>query len=252
MVPVVWMMMAGCVAAPSRPAASAAASEGTPGATVYVVRRRWHIDVGFAAGELREPLAASASRFPQARYVFFGFGDRRYLMADKRGVPTLLAALWPGAGLILVTTLTDSPRQAFGAANVIELRVASAQATALQHFIGDSMSVVPDASFAFEGPGPYEGSAYFQAVPRYSAVHTCITWAAEALRAGGLPVRVRLTLVAAQLWGQVLKLRPTNADSVAGGRIAVLADHGRRAALGNDHGGFGWRRRAATADAAGQ
>jgi uncharacterized protein DUF2459 len=252
MLPVVSMMMAGCVAAPPRAAAPAAASEGAAGTTVYVARRRWHIDVGFAAGELQEPLAASASRFPQARYVFFGFGDRRYLMADERGVPTTLAALWPGAGLILVTTLTNTPQQAFGAANVIELRVTSTQASALQRFIRESMSGGPDASFAFEGPGPYQGSAYFKAVPRYSALHTCITWAAEALRAGGLPVRTRLTLVAAQLWGQVLKLDPRNADSVAGGRIAVLADHGGRAALRDDNGGFGGWRRAATADAAGQ
>jgi len=253
-VPVVSMMMAGCIApAPApRPAAPAAAAEGTSGTTVYVARRRWHIDVGFAVGELREPLAASASRFPQARYVFFGFGDRRYLLADERRVPTMLAALWPGAGLILVTTLTNTPREAFGAPNVIELRVTSAQASSLQRFIRESMSVGPDASLAFEGPGPYGGSAYFEAVPRYSAVHTCITWAAEALRAGGLPVRTRLTLIAAQLWYQVSTLRPMSSDSVAGGRIAVLAHHGRRATLGDDNGGFGGRRRAATADTAGQ
>ena len=30
-----------------------------------------------------------------------------------------------------------------------------------------------------------QGSLFLDAVPRYSGLHTCITWAAEALRAAG-------------------------------------------------------------------
>ena len=63
------------------------------------------MDVGFAAEALRPPLAEVMQGFPRSRYVFFGFGDRRYLLAKNRGAPTLLEALWPGAALILVTTL---------------------------------------------------------------------------------------------------------------------------------------------------
>jgi Protein of unknown function (DUF2459) len=55
-------------------------------------------------------------------------------------------------------------------------------------------------------PGPYPGSGYFNAVPRYSAFHTCNTWAAEALKAAGLPVRSRGVALAGQLWRQSRRL----------------------------------------------
>jgi hypothetical protein len=139
--------------------------------------------------------------------VFFGFGDRRYLLAKDHGAPMLLGALWPGPALILVTAIEASPRQAFGADAVVELPLRPEQAGAVQEFIWNSLTRGADGTVPTYAPGPYAGSAYFAAVPRYSGLHTCITWAAEALRSGGLPIRSRFTVVAGQLWRQVRKLQ---------------------------------------------
>lgn len=193
---------------------------------IFVARRDWHIDVGFAAADLGAPLDALIAQLPGVRYVFFGFGDRHYLMAKTRNLPVMLAALWPGPGLMLITGLVATPSQAFGADQVIELRVPAAQAQRVQAFIARTMGAKspagadPTALTSAVEPyaaGPYEGSLYFTAIPRYSALHTCNTWAAEALQAGGLPVRSAAVLFAGQLWGQVRKA----ADPV---RIAV-PDH---------------------------
>jgi hypothetical protein len=226
-------------------------------ATLYLARRRWHMDVGFAADALRPPLANVMQEFPGARYVFFGFGDRRYLMAKNPGAPTLLQALWPGAGLILVTTLSNSPREAFGVDDVIELPLTPEQSQAVQEFIGRSLSQNAASQNAADvltpyAAGPYPGSSYFAAVALYSGLHTCITWAAEALRAAGFPVRSRLTLVAGQLWRQARRLRASPASSIAGRRVTVLANHGRAAALRDHDGGLGGWGRTAAAEAAGQ
>jgi hypothetical protein len=51
--------------------------------------------------------------------------------------------------------------------------------------------------------GPYPGSLYFGATPGYSGVHTCNTWVAEVLNAGGLPVRSAGVIFAGQLWTRV-------------------------------------------------
>ncbi len=233
--------------------------------TLYVARRRWHIDVGFSVQALPAPLAATVLReFPDARYAFFGFGDRRYLLAKEHGAPVLLAALWPGPALILVTEIEASPIQAFGGDQVVELLLAPQQARAVQAFIWGSLAKEADGTLSTYALGPYSGSAYFAAVPRYSGLHTCITWAAEALRAGGLPIRSRLTLVAGQLWRQVRKLQspaaasvsrddgPPEAASITGRRIAVLANDGGAAALRDDDGGPGRWSRAAAADATGE
>ena len=108
---------------PALGAPQAAATE--PSAVVYVARRGWHIDIGMATADLRPPLDALASQFPGAQYLFFGFGDRHYLLAKRHNAPVLLAALWPGNAVLLVTGLAATPQEAFGASHVIELATLS-------------------------------------------------------------------------------------------------------------------------------
>ncbi len=172
---------------------------------IIVVRRGWHIDVGFAASELEPRLQFAASAVPSARYVFFGFGDMHYLEARSRGPSTLAAALWPGRGIMLVTGIESTPQQGFGAHHVIELDVSDAQSSAMQAFIAGSFAMQKGSAEVYE-PGPYPGSAYFLAVPRYSALHTCNTWASEVLRAAPLQTHHRGVLFAGQLWWQVRRL----------------------------------------------
>jgi uncharacterized protein (TIGR02117 family) len=172
---------------------------------VYIVRRSWHIDIGFQTSELQPPLRSVQPQFPAARYLEFGFGDRRYLMSRQHGAGTLLSALWPGPGLILLTALDNTPQQAFGAAHVIELHVSGGQSQQIQQFIWRSLTteqgaVTPIAS------GPYEGSVFYSAIPSYSALHTCNTWAAESLHSAALPIRSTGVDFAGQLWSQVRQL----------------------------------------------
>jgi hypothetical protein len=175
--------------------------------TIYVVRRGWHIDLGFTVPELVAPLGAVTGEFPGARYLLFGFGDRRYLMAKHSHVPAMLGAVWPGQALILVTGLTAPPEQAFGETQVIALHVSPAQSKQLQAFIAGSLQAgAGGESFAVTAPGPYGGSLYFSSVLKYSGFHTCNTWAAEGLQRAELPVRARGTLFAGQLWRQAAKL----------------------------------------------
>ena len=184
---------------------------------VYVVRRSWHIDFGMAVAELQPPLNALAAKFPRARFVFFGFGDRHYLEAKHHTPWVSLRALWPGAAVILVTAVEGAPDAAFGPGQVIALPVTRAQALAAQAFVvkslEDSSAVKPFA------PGPYEGSLFFKAAPKYSAAHTCNTWAAEGLKAADLPIRSAGVVFAGQLWSQVRRLGRSleHADQRQGG-----------------------------------
>jgi Protein of unknown function (DUF2459) len=182
----------------SRGAAVAGSAKST---VIYVVRRGWHIDVGFAAADIQPPLNSVAGQFPGVRYLFFGFGDQHYLLAKDHNAPVSLGALWPGAGMILVTALKSSPQDAFGTVHVVALAVTEEQMRNAQAFIWRSLGgVQPYAA------GPYEGSLYFTATPRYSGLHTCNTWAAQSLAAAGLPIHSGGVLFAGQLWGQVRRL----------------------------------------------
>jgi hypothetical protein len=210
-------MLLGCSATPPRVADQD--SHGSPqrSAVIYVVRRAWHVDIGFAAAELQPPLAALRESLPGAHYVLFGFGDRHYLVDQDRGAGGMLAALWPGAGVLLVTGLSASAQDAFGAAHVIEIRVSASQAAAAQRFVWQSLAAPDQARGDINGDiqadtvtplraGPYDGSLYYASPVRYSALHTCNTWAAQALRAAHLDVHSARVVFAGQLWIQARRL----------------------------------------------
>jgi uncharacterized protein (TIGR02117 family) len=194
------LLLQGCSGMPQRrvDSSTGGASSNT---AIIVARRGWHIDVGFRTVDIRGPLAALSAQIVTSQYVFFGFGDRHYLVAKNKNFPGLLAALWPGAAVVLVTLLAAVPEEAFGSENVIRLTVSSAQAQAAQFFVWDSLLKENAVPISY-GKGPYEGSLFFAAASKYSALHTCNTWAAEGLQAADLPVRSRGVLFASQLWTQ--------------------------------------------------
>lgn len=208
-------------------APSDAAAAGRPAVVLYLARRSWHIDVGFAVRDLGPSLAFIARRFPRAQFLFFGFGDRHYLLSGGKGTSTLSGALFPGPGVILVTALEGPPGRAFGNPHVLEFAVSETQAHAAQSFIRSSLSsgggagardasggartdeARTDETFTDIVPlakGPYEGSLYYAAAVAYSALHTCNTWAAEALAAAGLEIRPRHVLFASQLWRRARRI----------------------------------------------
>lgn len=197
-------LLVACSAMPRRPAQPPPGAAGAA-SVVYVIKRKWHVNIGFAVTDLQPPLAAVRSDLPEARYLLFGFGDRHYLLDQDHGLGGLLAALWPGPGLMLATGVTGSLQGAFGADYVIGIPVTAAQARAAQAFIWRSLAPVDGAVTPLRA-GPYEDSFYYSASDGYSAFHTCNTWAAEALQAAGLPVRSFGVELAPQLWGQVRRL----------------------------------------------
>ncbi len=201
--------LAGCTTVPSGQPTAHGTTSGNP-ITVYVARRKWHVDVGFAAADLDPALLPLKGQFRTAKYLFFGFGDRRYLLTRSKSAPLLLGALWPGPALILVTAIENTPALAFGQLQVIRFEVSAAQARAIQAFIRDSMA---DANLAAFAPGPYEGSVYYAASQSYSALHTCNTWAAEALRAGGEPIHTKGVVFAGQVWRQATRLAQSAAPA---------------------------------------
>ena len=191
-------------------APSAAAAPAAADTLVFVVRRKWHVDVGVEAVNLRSPLAGVRAALPAARYFLFGFGDRGYLLSKSHHFGSLIGALWPGPGVILLTGLKQSPEAEFGAENVVRISVSPAQQRNLQAFIWASLTHSAGTTTPLAS-GPYAGSYYYAAEQRYSALYTCNTWAADALEAASLPVHTFGVELAGQIWRQA---RPLGAAAV--------------------------------------
>src|SRR5262249_56363104 len=82
-------------------------------ATVYVVARGWHTDIGLAVNDVTGPLASLEADFPGLRFMVFGFGERQYYMARDAGSGEMLTALFPSKSAILMTALNTAPDIAF-------------------------------------------------------------------------------------------------------------------------------------------
>jgi hypothetical protein len=199
------ILLTACSATTTRLMPSYSAEPPEKTTVIYVIRRKWHVDIGFAAADLQPPLTALRADFPQARYLSFGFGDRHYLLDKDRGFGGMLAALWPGPGLMLVTGLTATLQAAFEEGNVIEIPVTAAQAADAQAFIWKSLAA-NDGAVAPLLAGPYDGSLYYASSQHYSALHTCNTWAAQTLQAAHLRVHSAGVEFAGQLWRQARRL----------------------------------------------
>ncbi len=201
------VLLTACSGTPHRPTSARPTD-----VVLYVVKRGWHIDLGFAAVDLHPPLRAIESELPDARYFLFGFGDRHYLLTKDHNVGSMLAALWPGPGVVLLTALKATPEDAFGADEVIRLRMTRASAKDLEAFMWKTLSTEKDEVRSLAA-GPYEGSLYFASVERYSAFHTCNTWAAQGLRAAGFPVSSFGVEFSEQVWEQVRRIAPRGGAS---------------------------------------
>jgi hypothetical protein len=188
---------------------------------IYVARRGWHIDIGFAQADLKPPLNSLAAEFPGMRYLFFGFGDQQYLASKNHNAPVLFAALWPGRGVLLITGLSTAPSEAFGSTRMAVLTVTRQQLNDAEAFVWKSLD--RQAGAHSSARGPYDGSLYFAAAPRYSAFHTCNTWAAEVLKAAALPIHSAGVVFASQLWTQVLRVERDPRDSAKRPPLASAA-----------------------------
>ena len=201
------LLLTACSTTPPRPAQPHSAQVADTSGVIYLVRRQWHVDIGFATADLQPPLASLHADLPAARYLLFGFGDRHYLLDKDQGLGGMLAALWPGPGLMLVTGVASTLQAGFGDGNVIEIPVTPAQAADAQAFVWQSLAA-NNGAIAPLRAGPYDDSLYYASSARYSGLHTCNTWAAQGLRAAHLPVHSEGVEFAGQLWRQALRLNP--------------------------------------------
>lgn len=197
-------MLTACSSPQTRPAPVRADVVSRPDVPIYVVRRGWHIDISLAVQDLTAPLASLSEPFPGGQYLLFGFGDRQYLISGGLSGMSLVRALWPGPGLLVVTGLRAPPQSAFGDRNVIRVDVPAEDARRLQSFIWHSLAA-QEGRIDVLRVGR-SGSMYYASTERYSAFHTCNTWAARGLQSARLPISSRGVEMAGQLWYQVRQL----------------------------------------------
>ena len=181
-------------------------------ATIYVVGRDWHTDIGLPVDEVTGPLASLERGFPGVRFMVFGFGERKYYMAHNEGSGEMLAALLPSKSAILMTALNAPPTEAFADQKVVTLQLPSAGVQRIVAQLWDDLEKTQDGSPIRLGDGPYLGSVFYAGSETYDAFHTCNTWTALRLRDGGIPINTHV-LFAREVMQQVAQIAAVQAQT---------------------------------------
>ncbi len=175
-------------------------------ATISVIARGWHTDIGLPVDEVTGPLATLERDFPGIRFMVFGFGERDYLMARSAGSGEMLAALFPSKSAILMTALRAPPTEAFADEHVVTLRLTQDGVDRMAELIWRALEKTADGSAYRLADGPYPGSTFYASNETYDAFHTCNTWTALLLRSGGLPINPDGVLFTGQVMQQVAQI----------------------------------------------
>jgi hypothetical protein len=202
-------MLAGCT-----PAVGPLAPPGP--ATLYVIDRGWHTDIGLPADELAGPLGALAQPFPGLRVLVLGFGERQYLLSRRADFGEMLSALLPSRSALLATALAGTPQAAFGSDSVVALAVSAAGLARVEAAIWQELEQ-RDGGAVRLAEGPYPGSVFYAARGTYDAFDTCNTWTMAMLHAGGLPISAAGVVFSGQVMAAARAIAARQASMRDGG-----------------------------------
>jgi hypothetical protein len=180
------------------------------GDTVFVVSRGWHVELGLPADQLVGPLASFRTVFPGARAIMFGYGKRTFMTAPADDMREYLLGPVPGPAVIEVVGTKSLPPQAYGMGDQLAVELPAGGAARLDNFIWNDLARDTHGAARLVGPGGFVGSLFYAANSQYNLLHTCNTWAVEALQASGVAVTsvgVILSGQAMSRLGEIVKLQ---------------------------------------------
>jgi len=154
---------------------------------VYVIATGWHTEIGLPAARITSPLAALRSDFPAADTLEFGWGEQEFYMNPDPSIADMLRAAVPGPSVMLVRPLDQPPPAALGApSRVVTLLASSEGFSRICDYVWGFIARDAAGQPRRIGPGPY--GFFYASDGTYDLAHTCNTWTAEVLQAGGFPV----------------------------------------------------------------
>ena len=156
--------------------------------TVSVISADWHSDIAIPVDELDNSLRPIAAQFPGARMLLFGYGKKTFMTAPPGTFSKYFTGPIPGPAAIEVTALNTSLADAYKAEDFVTLPLPPGGAHTLSLFIRHDMTNNPDGTpqevMRWDDPP----IVVYAANSRYTFLHTCNGWAADALAEAGVPL----------------------------------------------------------------
>ncbi|MDP1540407.1 MAG: DUF2459 domain-containing protein [Moraxellaceae bacterium] len=163
---------------------------------IHVINHGWHVGLVLPAQSLNDLLPDLTQRFSQANYYELGWGDDGFYQSEENSASMAFSALFTSKGAVLhVASIEESPLAYFDRHVVATFCLDAQQLSQLAHFVADSF-MLQDNELIMREPGRYGDSQFYQATGRYTLMHTCNRWTAEALDQAGMDLPYRFMLTA--------------------------------------------------------
>lgn len=176
------------------PAGPSTAREGAKTIAVYQVAHDGHTGIAVPRAHIPFGLWPESGDFPQAEYLEVGWGNRDFYYGRNQGPSGILNAIFPSPSVLHVAGFRGPPADHFPASEIVELAVSEDGFARLVRYIHDAHERETAAPVAALGPGLYGDSRFYPAREPFHLLRTCNVWAAQALRAAGLPFRDAITM----------------------------------------------------------
>ena len=171
--------------------------------SVYVLDHGWHTAIALEGEHVSEKIPEH-DRFPDSRFLMFGWGDNKYYPAERATVSLFLrAAFWPTGSVLHVAGFEETPAVRFSERKVVEIRVSEAGLDRMTEYIAGRFKLDEDGELLFSGDGLYSNSAFFKAKGTYYFPRTSNKWTARTLRKSGFPITPFYAITASNVMRQV-------------------------------------------------
>lgn len=165
----------------------------------------WHSGIVLPADEIG-PLDPLLRESPRAKYVSFGWGNRRFYMAAHPGSGDAVAAPFRSSSALFVRGFATAAELSATDAQVHWVCANREELWRTTRYIEASL-YLPDGKPVGLGPGPLPDSRFYASTGHYSGVHTCNTWTVAALQYAGFQARAGGVIFADQAARRISSLR---------------------------------------------
>lgn len=168
--------------------------------TLYLAKRGWHTGILVSRSSIDTLFPDVLDHFPEATYLNFSWGDRKFFMADKGtwGL-ALRAALLPTQSVMHVDGLDRLPPWYVDSKTVVRVELPVEGFRSMMEYIRQSFARNKKQQLIPLRMNKPAMSHFYLSGITYWGTRTCNVWTARALKRGGLHIHPFFYLTAGQV-----------------------------------------------------
>ncbi len=172
--------------------------------TLFVAGHARHTGIVVDRRDFDPVATAGSPEFLAKDWLEIGWGDAAFYQEQGESILLGMKALFLSSGAVVhVYGFNGAPAVNFSKSEVVELRLTAERYARLLAFLRAAFTRDASGGVRRLGTGLYGLSYFYAGEGTYHAFHTCNTWVAEGLAAGGFPIDTAGVITVGQVMDRV-------------------------------------------------